>query len=270
MAGLKDLARLLPPFLRVPVRNVWRRFRGDPEFRVIGLLADRGSTALDVGANHGEYAIRLGKLADRCVAFEPNPALVTLIRDRVSAAGASNVTVEGCALSDQDGEVVFRIPVIDGVEAGALATIEADNRLDGAEVRSYAVPCRRLDSFDLGTVGFMKIDAEGHETSILEGARALIERDRPAVMIEVEERHKAGSVDHVRRFFTDRGYRGFFLLGRRIMPIDVFDLARHQDMSNIEAETVRFDAVYVNNFLFAADERRSRLLNDLARRKRSL
>ena len=53
-----------------------------------------------------------------------------------------------------------------------------------------AVRCRRLDDFGLEPVGVIKIDAEGHELTVLQGARALIERDRPSFLIEAEERHK--------------------------------------------------------------------------------
>lgn len=270
MSALKDLARLLPAPLRAPVRDVWRKFKGNPEFHLLRLLVDREQVALDIGANYGEYAVLLGRHAKACIAFEPNPALRQKIFDRAAAAGLRNVEVKTCALSNRDGEVLFRIPLVDGVESEALATIEADNTLSGVEVRSYAVPCHRLDDLDVGAVGAIKLDAEGHETAILEGARELIRQHRPTVMVEVEERHKQGSVAWVKSFFEDLGFHGYFLLGRKIVPIGDFDQHVHQSVDSIAHDEVKFGAVYANNFIYTAREDKTALLGGLARSGRAL
>ena len=55
-----------------------------------------------------------------------------------------------------------------------------------------------------------KIDVEGHEEDVLLGAQSLIARDRPSLMVEVEEPHNPGSIERVTRFFQSRGYCGFF------------------------------------------------------------
>ena len=269
MTRLKILARLLPPPLRSPVRAIWRQWKGNVEFHVLGVLADKDKIALDVGANCGVYTVVLARQAKACVAFEPNPPMAAATTQLASREGLNNVQVQSCALSDQETEVTFRVPIVNGEEVAALATIEGENQLDGAHVRTYTVPCRRLDSFELDAVGLIKIDAEGHETAILDGATKLIERDLPAVMIEVEERHKKGSVAYVQQFFQDRGYKSYFLIGRQLRPFDQFDPAKHQDPSSIQAEKVHFDAVYVNNFIFAADSRRIALLDKISSTGRS-
>jgi Methyltransferase FkbM domain len=123
---------------------------------------------------------------------------------------------------------------------------------------------------DLDPVGLIEVDAEEQEVAVLEGAKSLIGRDQPGVMVEVEERHKKGSVDQVRHFFSDRGFEGFFLLGRHLVPIQEFDLAVHQDPANIVMSEVAFDGVYVNNFIFAADSERVDRLRQVARSGKSL
>src|SRR4029077_4651977 len=138
--------------------------------------------------------------AKGCVAFEPNPRLAALIEQK-SRSGGLSIRVHACALSDRLDEVRLSIPVIDGVEYDALATIEDANQFRGAEIKHFLVPCRRLDDFELDPVGAIKIDAEGHELAVLRGARSLIARDRPNFMVEVEDRHKPGAVDQVKRFF---------------------------------------------------------------------
>jgi FkbM family methyltransferase len=269
MSRLKNLAKLLPTPLRAPVRDAWRKIRGNPELHVLHLLSDPDKLALDIGANYGTYAYSLARRAKGCVAFEPNPRLAALIEQKSRSEGL-NSRVHACALSDTVDEVQLSIPVVDGVEIDALATIEADNQLSGAEIRRHVVPCRRLDDFPLDPVGVVKIDAEGHELAVLRGATALIARDRPGFLVEVEERHKPGALDQIKGFFSDLGYEGFFLLGRRLRPIDEFDLARHQDPSSVEMGEVLFDRVYVNNFVFACDRERVDRLGHIARSGRSL
>ena len=269
MNRLKQLSKLLPTPLRAPVRDLWRKFRGNPELHVLRLLSDPTRLAVDVGANHGTYSIYLARVAKGCVAFEPNLRLATLI-EQASRSEGLDVQVHACALSDRVDEVVFSIPVVDGAELDALATIETENQLSGAEVHHYPVPCRRLDDFELDPVGVVKIDAEGHEAAVLRGARSLFERDRPGVLVEVEERHKKESVGQVQSFFSSLGYEGFFLLGRYLRPIAEFNPAHHQDPSNIEMGEVRFDGVYVNNFVFVGDPARIDRMRRVSRSGKSL
>ena len=48
---------------------------------------------------------------------------------------------------------------------------------------------RRLDDLALGDVGFVKIDVEGHELAVLRGAAETLQRNRPPLLVEAEERH---------------------------------------------------------------------------------
>ncbi len=267
MVELKRLAAFLPDPVLQPLVRAWRRIRGNPETHVLALLSDPDRLAIDVGANAGDYARWLARHARGCIAFEPNPALARSIEQKY---GESGVQVHACALSDHDGRAILRIPLVDGQDCSALATVETSNSTDGLPTREVEVPIRRLDDFELGSVGVIKIDAEGHELAVLGGATRLIARDRPNIMVEVEERHKPGSVADVRSFFVERGYEGFFLLGRRVAPIGTFDPARHQDASNVVRGSVSVTATYVNNFLFTAAPGLIDRLSALARSGASL
>lgn len=59
-----------------------------------------------------------------------------------------------------------------------------------------------------GLLVLTAIDVEGHESNELEGAAGFIDRDRPVVLVEVEERHRAGSVAAVYSFFAKRNHSG--------------------------------------------------------------
>ena len=93
----------------------------------------------------------------------------------------------------------------------------------------------------------MKVDVEGHEPEVLRGAEGVLLRDHPSLLIEVEERHRVGSVEESARFLAHMGYMGFFLQRGRLLPIARFELEKHQDPASPET--------YVRNFVFVHSDR---------------
>jgi hypothetical protein len=90
-------------------------------------------------------------------------------------------------------------------------------------------------------VGFVKIDVEGHEEAVLDGAQCLEKRSRPVYMIEIEERHNPGSVSRMARRFASRDYDVMFFDGCSMRGIAEFDLQRDQSIGSSR---------YINNFFF--------------------
>ena len=57
--------------------RAWQATRfGEPEIRLLRYLVDPMRAALDIGAAEGVYAFFLQRLAQRCIAFEPNPSRI--------------------------------------------------------------------------------------------------------------------------------------------------------------------------------------------------
>ena len=69
----KWLTMLVPPSYLYRKRIAEEVRGGEPELALLTELMPRGGTAVDVGANEGFYAYALADIADRVVAFEPNP-----------------------------------------------------------------------------------------------------------------------------------------------------------------------------------------------------
>lgn len=177
-------------------------FAGEAELRKLKSLVRRDAIAVDVGAAEGVYAWHLARIAPRCIAFEANPDSVVRLRARLP-----HVEVHNAALSDSCGEVAMRIPLGNGMPLTGLATIEKENQLSGhPSVRTVNVPCRTLDSFELTSLGFIKIDVEGHELSVLRGAEHAILRYHPTLLIEIEDRHRSNAVASVSSWLSERGY----------------------------------------------------------------
>jgi FkbM family methyltransferase len=229
----------------------WRRYYwrclltkdGEYELRILRRYVPRDRVAIDVGANDGIYAYHLSRYADSVVAFEPNPRY-----DRALRFLPRNVTVRVEALSSAPGTLPLHIPATDTGESEGWATLETTHL---PLARSIDVPVRRLDDLELGRVGFIKIDVEGHEMAVLAGADATIRRDRPTLLIEAEDEHRPGATSDLFRWASEHGYRGWFFQKGRAVPVEDFHLAEHQGRKNVGPGDLfrRQDLNYVNNFL---------------------
>ncbi len=143
----------------------------------------------DVGANFGYYAWRLkGRRPDlEVVMVEPDPANQRLIRATLSRAQLAGVSLHPYAASDVAGTALFAADPV----SGATGTLECTGTPFAARhwrVRPALVPVstRPLDAerAAYGPVDLLKIDVEGHEEAVLQGAREILRRDRPLVVFE--------------------------------------------------------------------------------------
>jgi FkbM family methyltransferase len=241
------LKRALPPIDWIAARRFYRNElrHGERELALLSEWVDN-RVAVDVGANNGVYAYHLSKLTN-VIAFEPNPQF----RARLSIL-PRNVRLENVALSDRDGAATLHIPLTSsGRQADGWGTLE-----DVSNAISITVPTRTLDSYNLDP-GFIKIDVEGHEESILNGALQTIRRSKPILLIECEERHNTGVTSRLPAFLASEGYAGFFYPPERgRTPLSEFNPSFHQPAGlNFEGSIDEVRRVYANNFLFIQDDR---------------
>ena len=234
------LQGLLPPkgrFLALAYKNY---FLGDPILRRLPELVDPRRTAVDVGAYVGIYTYFLAKRCARVVAYEPNPDMAALLR----LNAAENVEVVCRALSDRAGRGTLSVPIIEGRQVHGLGRVAADDEEGCA--RLIEIELVRLVDEPLENVGFMKIDVEGHEENVLRGGETLIRRDRPVLLVEIEERHTGKPVTDTFASIERLGYDGYFLSAGKLEPVARFDPVRDQSVSNLD----RPGTDYINNFVF--------------------
>jgi FkbM family methyltransferase len=247
-------------------RRIWRRRFGamrqlyhEQELHVAPLLCDKDKTSIDIGAAEGIYTVHLVHHSRNCLAFEPRLTKATELQEMFEHLSLP-VQVETVALSDVQRDATLRVLASDE----GRSTIERDNTLedpDGSERYEITVPTRRLDDYDLTSVGFIKIDVEGHELPVLRGGAGTIERCRPIILAEIEERHKPNAIHDVSKFLANLGYEGYFVLSRNLLSMSCFDLTRHQNVEHIGGWRAnwRRSGVYVNNFFFVPVGDRYRL-----------
>jgi FkbM family methyltransferase len=170
----------LPARLYYPYKIAKEANRAEPELAILREIVPADRTAVDVGANRGIYSYALSRVASRVEAFEPNPALARFVGRMLGR----RARVHAVALSDRAGTATLHVPSTDaGVSLhllGSLTNVHVTR--DIAEVE---VALATLDGFDFADVGFIKIDVEGSEREVIEGAARTIARDRPNLLVEL-------------------------------------------------------------------------------------
>jgi FkbM family methyltransferase len=214
----------------------------------------------------GNYTRALAKAVGRrgrVLAVEPSPVV---FEELIRSTWAARVAALNLAASSEPGWAQLSVPVdLRGNTQDQLATLEQrDHRL------TRVVPVRRVRLDDLigadRPVSLIKIDVEGHESDVLLGATETLDRHRPSLVIEIEQRHLVGrSVADVVSWLVDRRYACFGLRERALLPWSEFDVDRDQSQWVRAREpfgpTVLTDARrYVNNFAFIPAERTDSIL----------
>jgi len=217
------------------------------ELSVLDKIVPRGAVTIDIGANFGLYTRRLARLSERVHAFEPSHKMADLLR----RTSASNVRVHELALSDHTGQAELFTPQQGRDPVYGLASLEHREPTANHHVVAATVPTARLDAVVQDDVAFVKVDVEGHELNVLEGAVELLERSQPVFLVEAEDRHRAQSTALVFAFFQKRSYRGYFLKDGGVYPVHQIDAGEQQDPDVLLPDGGRKPGrSYINNFFF--------------------
>ena len=164
---------------------------------------------------------------------------------------AANVVVHEMALSDRNGKTSLRIPRSEDGLIHSLASVEPNAAHATGPHTSIKVDLARLDSVVRDDVTFVKIDVEGHELKVLEGAVGMFKQSHPILLIEAEERHRPDAVRSIVRFLGQHDYEGLYLKGDDVLGAETFDPALLQDESSLLPDGSRKPGRhYVNNFFF--------------------
>lgn len=160
------------------------------------------SVVLDIGANFGAHTFAFADVARFGVvlAIEPQRALFNMLSGSIELTGSANVRAKHCACGRTPGQVF--IPPINYAGVGNFGGLELGATTEGDPVARVAI-----DSWALKHVDFIKIDVEGMELDVLEGARDTIARCRPVLAVEAD---RPKQVPALLEFLREAGYRAWW------------------------------------------------------------
>lgn len=236
---------LLPKHWELPLRYAYTNLGGriDHEAKLLASHVRPGSSALDIGAHAGLISYLMAKSgAGRVDAFEP----LSRWRDVLQAWAATDarIHVHAVACSDAPGKLTLHVP---RSPQGKLLHSRASVSVPSGPHISETVRSATVDELvaeqGISDVSAIKIDVEGHEDAVLRGAEGLLRRDHPALMIEIERRHRDAPPERAFEYLRSLGYDGFFCNERGVLSsVAQFNADSHQREPG--------SATYINNFLF--------------------
>ena len=188
------------------------------------LKLPRHAVILDVGANHGDFALACQTVctASRIHLFEPLPQLFDGL-DRLAESTQGKWTVHRCALGAEAGSAEIEVPLSDDAVGTLAGFTDSYRAVNPASAQTCKIDCeiRPLDEVDLGldsteTIDLLKIDVEGFEFEVMKGAVETLRRTRNLVVEVSLLRHSDADRHPVPDMLSLLRSHGFRL--RQIVP----------------------------------------------------
>jgi len=184
----------------------------ETDTRVLSELLSEGDTFLDVGANHGSFAIVASKMVGEkgfVLAVEPQPRLAKALEKSLTANALCKFQIYNLAVGDTDGEIELLVPIGTSGSAGVFPEHSATH-----QHQTFKVPLKRFDELVdwqnfTGKV-VLKLDVEGSECAFLSGARKMITTLKPTLIIEVHPtslRAAGATGDQLKKLLQELGYK---------------------------------------------------------------
>jgi FkbM family methyltransferase len=189
------------------------------EIEMFRQIVQPGMTVLDVGANIGAFTLFFAKAvgeAGRVHAFEPQRTLYHVLCGNLALNALSNVTAIHGALADKPGTLFVR--AVDYAKPGNFGGLA----LDPAAVSQGAgenVGVSTIDALGLERCDFVKIDVEGMERDVLQGAADTLARCKPFLFVENDREDKSAALIS---WLFEHDYRAYWHLSPLFNPNNHF------------------------------------------------
>lgn len=167
----------------------------------INSIPKREGVALDIGANHGMHTKKIAEKFSKVYAFEPHPENIKILQKNLEPH--SNVEIVPAAITATSGNIkLYNCPNPGG---HTISEAVMGHRVWGHNPDSYVeVQGMTLDEFCKDKqVSFMKVDIEGAENTVFQGALETLKNNKMDIVIEV---HRFVDGEALFKLFTDLGY----------------------------------------------------------------
>jgi FkbM family methyltransferase len=162
-----------------------------------------GMLVLDIGANIGAHTLFFAKKVapgGAVMAFEPQRVVFQTLCANMALNSVDNVLCRQLALGEIDGNIL--VPKLDSARTSNFGGLAL-----GVHKQGEPVQLTRIDALELPACHMMKIDVEGMERNVLEGARETIAKYRPLLYVENDRRDRS---DELIRFIDSLGYNMYW------------------------------------------------------------
>ena len=230
---------LLFPKLTGPLRSIYNYYLGEPEiFYIHNEIKSKKYKYIfyDIGANYGVYTFFFGKKAEKIYVFEPVKECIEYIKAGYSK---NNINLVSKIASDTNSVKQLRIPIIKKRKIfGKASIVNSFNSFEARDIESTTINdyLYQEEQKSNKLLNIIKIDVEGHENNVLNGALNVLRKKNVLVIIEIEKRHNKEYLE-VFKIMFDLNFQVFFLKDKKIERIS--------SLIKIEEKMK-----YNNNFIF--------------------
>lgn len=194
------------------------KFKLGFEYEISKLLPNllkHDDIAIDVGANIGHYAIRLSNIlkTGKVYCIEPVKNNIKLMNYLKSYLNLKNLLIFNYAVSNINlNKQKIYIPIMAGdIEVDTQATIQLNNSCE--KFREEEVDIITLDKFvsmqNINRIDFIKIDTEGNDDKVIDGAAKLIKSNLPLIVVEAIDKNS---------WLFKLDYFAFYKFGKKLIP----------------------------------------------------
>lgn len=204
----------------------------------------------DIGANTGLYSLLAASIDNnmKIHAFEPVDSAFNFLTANINENRFSNIKANKVALSNFDGESTFNLQLSDSIIP--LGSSLRQDMGDQENKLVIKVKTMTLDTYveenNIKKIDFLKIDTEGTEDKVLEGAEQSINSFRPVLICEVLS--NTNIEDKLHKLLDSRNYNYYFV----------------NDNSLEQVEKIIGDPYVVSNYLFVPEEKAEFILKDIS------
>jgi hypothetical protein len=160
-------------------------------FNFLKLNLNKNSVFVDIGSNYGFHSLAISKKCKEIYSFEPQVVMCELQKLSIQQSNINNIKVYNCALGDKN-----ELSYITQIDYSHPSINMGDVGIEKKDINNCKkIKIKKLDSFDLNFVDFIKIDVQGYEKFVIEGSIKTIEKHKPTLIIEFEN-HQFGKFNY--------------------------------------------------------------------------
>ncbi len=178
--------------------------------KLIKISLHEGDNALDIGGNIGLQSLRMSAcvgLNGKIYAFEPLKHIAEKFKKNIALNKANNVTLFEMALSDVEGEMVYKMDK----NTWNQGTFSLKNASTGTDAQNIIINIadELAEIQHLESLALIKIDVEGFEYNVLRGLKATLQKHRPRIIFEYDNNYWESTAQNINScfdFLTELGY----------------------------------------------------------------
>ena len=214
----------------------------------IGLLAARrrnygdGVVVIDCGANIGVLSIEWARFMTgwgRVISFEAQAKLFYALAGNIVLNNCLNVDAFHAAIGNKNG--IMAIPEPNYLLPSSYGSLDLEKRPNNMNIgqkidytKTIDVDLKTIDSLALERVDFIKIDVEGMEEAVLDGAKVTIEKLKPILFVEILKSD------------PDAIHRNLSSLGYKLFPMGMNSLAVHKEDPTLKNITTSENSISID------------------------